>query len=138
MELNDSLYNKITRLSEEGDILVDNENLNGAIEKYQAALELVPDSKYNWEASTWLYTALGDTCYLNQQYDEALNYLFEALKCPDGLGNPFILLRIGESFFEINNTEKAQEYLLQAYMYAGREIFDDEPEKYINEIKKML
>lgn len=138
MNLNDEVYNQILELSEMGNELVDLDELDGAIEKYQLALNLVPEPKYDWEASTWLYGALGDTCFLNQQYEKALEYLCESLKCPDGLGNPFILLRIGECFFELNNTEKAENYLVQAYMLAGKDIFEDELEKYYESIKNKL
>lgn len=138
MELNDKMYNQIVKLSKEGDKFVDAGDLGVAIEKYQGALELIPEPKNIWEASTWVYTALGDTCYINMQYKEALDYLFETLKCPDGLENPFVLLRIGECFFETENMSKAQEYLLQAYMYDGVDIFEGEAEKYFNLIENLI
>ena len=138
MELNEKLYNQIVKLSEEGDCLVDEENLDAAIEKYQTALELLPEPIHIWEASTWLYTALGDTCYLKEQYEQALGYLYETLKCPGGLENPFVFLRIGECFYEMKNIKKAQEFLLQAYMYAGETIFEDEPQKFYDEIEKFI
>lgn len=62
----------------------------------------------------------------------------ESLKCPDGLGNPFIQLRLGECFFELGNITKAKEHLLKAYMIEGEEIFEDEPQKYMNLISKNI
>ena len=138
MELNENLYNQILELCEDGDTFVDVSNFESAIEKYLSALELLPHPKNVWEASTWIYTALGDTCYLNKQYQEALDYMFETLKCPTGLENPFVLLRIGEIFCELQNIAKAQEYLLQAYMISGFDIFEGEPEKYISLIKNLV
>lgn len=41
-------------------------------------------------------------------------------------------------FFEIENYEKAKEYLLQAYMFEGKEIFEDEEEKYMDLIRNKL
>lgn len=138
MELKEELYEKIIEWSEDGDAMLEEEDFDGAIEKYQAALELLPEPKYDWEAGTWLYAALGDANYLSSRYSEAEGYLQEALKCPDGLGNPFILLRLGECYYELNNMEKAKEYLLQAYMCEGEDIFEDEEEKYFDAVKDMI
>lgn len=138
MELEDKLYFEITELCEKGDDLIEQDNIAEAIENYRRALELIPNPKYMWEASTWVYGALGDAYYLNQQFDEALACFLEGLKCPDGLDNPFMMLRIGQCSFELENYEKAEEYLLQAYMLEGTEIFEDEDEKYINLIRNKL
>lgn len=64
--------------------------------------------------------------------------LLEARKCPDGLKNPFILLRIGQCCYELRQFEEAENYLLQAYMYEENEIFRGEPEKYYNLIKPLV
>jgi len=138
MELEDKLYEKIVEWSEDGDAMLEEEDFDGAIEKYQSALELLPEPKYDWEAGTWLYAALGDANYLSSRYSEAEGYLQEALKCLDGLGNPFILLRLGECYYELDNMEKAKEYLLQAYMCEGEDIFEDEEEKYFDAVKDMI
>ena len=68
---------------------------------YLEALYLVPEPKYNWAASTWIYTALGDTCYINGDFSAAKEFLFNAINCPDGIENPFIMLRLGESLYEL-------------------------------------
>lgn len=138
MELSEELYNQILELSEEGDSFVDEGDIASAIDKYQSALDLLPGSKYNWEASTWLYAALGDAYYLSGQDDDALECFMESLKCPDGLENPFINLRIGECFFNNNDSNNAREYLIRAYMSGGEEVFEDEPIKYFNEIKDLI
>ncbi|MBQ2983024.1 MAG: tetratricopeptide repeat protein [Lachnospiraceae bacterium] len=138
MELDDKLYFELTELCEEGDNFIEEGDINEAIDKYKKALELIPNPKYEWEASTWVYGALGDAYYLNDQYEEAIVCLAEVLKCPDGLENPFIILRIGQCYFEIENYDKAEEYLLQAYMLEGEEIFEDEEEKYMDLIRNKI
>lgn len=130
MELDNKTYKKIISLSERGEHYVDVEQYEEAKRLFLLALDCIPMPKYEWEASTNLYAALGDVSYLDGKYDEAINYFNEALKCPDGIGNPFILLRLGECFYELNNLEKARDYLIQAYMCDGDEIFEDEDEKY--------
>ena len=126
MEVNDEVYDKITELCEEGDFLVENERYDEGLAKYYEALELVPVPKDDWEASTWIYVAIGDTYYIMDESEKALNNFFEALKCPDGLGNAFVNLRIGQCFYELDNIEKAKLYLLQAYIVEGEEIFENE------------
>lgn len=138
MELTDKVYSKILSLGEQGEALSETGNFIEAIVKYKNALQLVPNPKYEWEASTWIYSALGDTYYLNNQFSDALTFLFETLKCPNGLKNPFIFLRIGECFYELDNNDKAKEYLLQAYMLEGENIFSDEDPKYFEIIKKIV
>ena len=90
--------------------------------QYQQALKLLPEPIYLWEASTWLFTAIGDAYYFSEQYDRGLNAFLEAQKCPNALDNPFICMRIGECFYEIGNFEKAESYLLGAYMLDGKEV----------------
>lgn len=48
----------------------------------------------------------------------------------NGYHNPFILLRLGQSFLENNDTKQAKEFLLRAYMLEGENIFEEEDEKY--------
>lgn len=68
MELNDQVYDQIVRLCNEGDAFVEKGKDDKAIESYIAALDLVPLPKTDWETSTWIYTALGDTTLYLKQY----------------------------------------------------------------------
>lgn len=130
MELSDEIYKKILHLSELGDFYTNMEEWDKALEQYEEALNLVPESKYQWEASTWLYVAIGDVYFYKEQYNEAINHMNEALKCPDGIGNPYINLRMGESYYELGELNNAKRYLVEAYIVDGMDIFKGEPEKY--------
>ncbi|WP_040006252.1 tetratricopeptide repeat protein [Fibrisoma limi] len=138
MELKDEIYEQIKSLSEKGESYYEDEKYDDAIEKYLQALSLVPDPKEDWEASTWLYAALGDALMSMNKYLDALSAFRSAEKCPDGLGNPYITLMIGECYFELENIELAREYLLKAYALEGEEIFDDEEEKYFQLIINLI
>ncbi|MED4402573.1 hypothetical protein ABET41_09750 [Metabacillus fastidiosus] len=135
MELQDELYEKIVSICSKGDNLVDSLKYDEAIEMYLQALDLVPEPKYIWEASTWIYTALGDTYYFKKDYNAAKGFLFDAINCPDGIDNPFIMLRLGESLYELRDIDKSKEYLLRAYILEGYSIFDSEDDKYFDVIK---
>ena len=138
MELGAAVYKKITKLSAVGDIYADREKWDKALKKYYKALELIPEPKYDWEASTWLYVAIGDAYYYKEEYNDAINNMNEALKCPDALGNPFINLRMGQSYYELGDYNNAKRYLIQAYMIDGLKIFEGEPQKYYQLIEGEL
>jgi tetratricopeptide (TPR) repeat protein len=135
MELDDKVYDQIVNLIEEGDELLGDGDVNEAIEKYSKGLTLLPDPKNEWEASTYIYTALGDCYFIQKKYRDALTVFESAYNSPDGDENPYICLMIGESYFELNDKEKAKEFLLKALELEGEEIFDDEDEKYFELIK---
>ncbi|WP_128102984.1 hypothetical protein [Paenibacillus sp. DCT19] len=138
MELDDNLYEQIVTLCNEGDAHSEEGELDQAIRKYLTALNLVPVPKHVWEASTWIYTALGDAYFINEEYEFAKNNYFNALNCPDGISNPLILLNLGESLVECGEINRAKEYLLKAYMLEGYEIFSEEDEKYYELIKDSI
>ncbi|MEC1180061.1 tetratricopeptide repeat protein [Metasolibacillus meyeri] len=138
MELNDQVYDQIVKLCNEGNAFVEQGKDDKAIEIFRAALDLVPLPKSDWEASTWIYTALGDTYFLNGDYEKAKSNLYNALNCPEGTSNPFILLRLGESLFECGEIDKAKEYLLRAYILEGYKIFFNEDDKYFELIKDII
>jgi tetratricopeptide (TPR) repeat protein len=134
-KLSEEIGDKLDELCAEGDDLAEDERFDDAIAKYSQALALLPSDKRDWEASTWIYTALGDVCFLKEDYAAAKNYLFDAMNCPDGISNGFVCLRLGETCAELGEMTLAKENLLKAYMIEGKEIFDDEDDKYFEIIK---
>lgn len=138
MELDDKLYDQIVKLCDIGDNLADSSDYENAIKTYNRALELVPLPKEIWEASTWIYTAIGDAYFLDRHYNTALDNFLNAMKCPDGTSNPFINFRIGECFYELKNYNKAKEYLLCAYMLDGENVFSCDDPCYFNFIKEYI
>ncbi len=139
-DLDEKIYDKIVIQCEQADELLGDNNCLGAIELYQKALSLIPNSKYDYETSTWIFTALGDSYFLIGDYKNADLYFSEALKCPNAYSNPFIHLRSGQSFYELGELELAKEHLISAYILEGNEIFKNEDEKFFsfiaNDIEK--
>ena len=131
MELNDKVYDEIKKKCARGNELADSEQYQEALTEFSKALELLPKPDYMWEAATWLYGSIGDMYFQLNDYSASLDCFMKAQKCPDGMGNPFICVRIGECFFELGNIEKAKQYLMQAYMLEGEEIFLDADPKYL-------
>lgn len=126
----DSLYDEIDQLCEEGDAHSEEGDFRAALKLYQEAWSLVPEPKTESDAATWILSALGDTHFLLKEYESGLSALTRAVSCPDGLGNPFIHLRLGQCHFETGNMEGAWSELSKALEGAGEEIFEDEDPKY--------
>ncbi len=136
--LNDSIHAKVTELCRRGDDLMTSKDIQGALREYHEAWILLPEPKEDWEAATWILSAIGDAHFQANDFKHAASAFSNAVRCPDGLGNPFIHLRLGESQFEMGNMEKAKDELTRAYMGGGRELFENEDPKYFRFLESVL
>ena len=137
-ELDDTLHARITGLSECGDQFIADGAYHEGLQSYMDALQLLPDPAENWEAATWLLSAIGDAYYSQKDFQKALEAFSDALICPGGLGNPFIHLRLGEIQYDLQNMDKAKDEFTRAYMGAGEEVFAKEDPKYITWLRQYL
>src|SRR5207245_2509064 len=101
-----------------------------ALAKYREAWDILPDDKENWEAATWLLAAVGEIYFRKQDWEATLNRVLRAVQCANGLGNPYIHLRIGQCQYELGNMKGSGDNLARAYMGAGDEIFSRDDPKY--------
>ena len=137
-ELPDDVHKKIEALSQEGDDLAELREYRKAIEKYVQALELLPEPMTDWEACTWLLTAIGDANFLWGKHEYARKALSDAMYCPGAIGNPFIHMRLGQAQFELGNLERAADELARAYLQEGKGIFAGDDPKYLEFVKSKL
>ena len=137
-ELDDDLHARIAELSEEAKSFEEDGEWDADIGKLKEALALIPDPKYNWEASTWLFAGIGDDAFQAGQYEQARDALREAMLCPGAIDNPFIHLRRGETLFELGDMKGAEDALARAYMLEGSDIFEEEDPKYFDHLKTVL
>jgi tetratricopeptide (TPR) repeat protein len=133
--LDEQTYQHILRLSEAGDVCIEQDDYDGAASRFQEALALVPKPHEEWEAATWLLTSLGESYFFAGRYEEARTALERAMHTPNAIGNPLIHLRLGQTHFELDNMERAADELLRAYMAEGKDIFEGEDEKYFAFLK---
>lgn len=132
------IHSTITRLCKEGDQLAEERNAAAAFAKYSEAWELIPEDKENWEASTWILSAVGELHFHKRNFDKSLNCYLRAVQCPGGLGNPYVHLRIGQIQWELGNLDGAADNLARAYMGGDEEIFRNEDPKYFAFLKTRL
>ena len=137
MELPRDIWGKVDALSSQGNDLCDESRFSEAIEKWRAAIELLPEPRVDWEAYTWLSASIGDVQYQVGQLDAARNSLYDALNGPGGQENPFIHYRLGQSLIRLKEDERGIQSLLKAYMLDGEGIFsvDDEGAKYLKKLR---
>jgi tetratricopeptide (TPR) repeat protein len=138
MEIPDSIHAEIKELCAEGDVLLEMREFSQAYENYIAALELVPEPKEEFSATTWIMAAIGDLYFQSKDFSQAVKVLSDSMHCAGALGNPFIHLRLGQAQFELNNQERAADELCRANMGAGKEIFAEEDPRYFSFLKTKI
>jgi len=97
LELDDATYNRIKQFTDQGNSELDAGNIAAARNLYIQALQIVPNPPEDWEASTWIFASIGDTYHAEGNFSKVLESFQNAIRCPGGLGNPFIHLRLGQA-----------------------------------------
>lgn len=138
MQLKKGFCEDIERICRAADDYLVEGNTKDAYRKYKEALDIIPYPKTSYESATWIFVSIGDLYFKNEEYDKARDYFCEAKNCPNGVNNPYVLFRLGQTFVETQQESQAKEWLLRAYMLVGDDIFWDEDEKYFNVIKEMV
>lgn len=136
--LDESLHSKITELCQQGDSLAEGGDFRGALKQYHRSWNLLPEPKEEWDASTWILSAIGDAYFFLGEFENVIRALANALRCPNGLGNAFVHLRLGQSAFELGQMSRAKDELTRAYMGAGKDIFESEDAKYMAYLESVL
>lgn len=138
VDLTDEVAEQIEALSEEGNDFFDDEAYEKAIGVWKQALELLPKPQNTYVESLWLETSIGDAFFMEGNHTEAMVHFLNAKGNlqENAYDNPFIMLRIGQLYFEESNFDQAKEYLLRAYLFEGEAIFEGSKEKYFNFLKE--
>jgi len=131
-------HEAIEKLSEEGNQLASAGRYTEAMGRYWAAFDLVPEPQTDWEATTWLISSIGDMLFQQREFTKARDAFQDAVRCPGGLGNPFIHLRLGQAYYELGDKAQAGDELTRAYMGGGRAAFAKEDPKYFQLLEKVL
>jgi hypothetical protein len=130
-ELSPELHAFIKDRAAVGDTLAREARFEDAVRVYNEAWSRVPEPKSEWEASTWLLAAIGDACFLGGFYSSGVEAFEFALRCPGGMGNPFVHAESGAH-------AEAAEHLTRAYAIQGKAIFRAEDPKYFEFLKARI
>ena len=136
--VSDDMLAEIDRICEEGSELFDEDEYAKAIKVWEQAFRLIPEPKNKFSQSLWLHSSIGDAFFLMHDFKQSAAHFFAAKSNIDqnGYANPFIMLRLGQSYFELNDTANAKEYLVRAYGLGGKDLFENEPKKYLDFLGK--
>ncbi|BBB62098.1 hypothetical protein UNDKW_3825 [Undibacterium sp. KW1] len=138
MDIPEKTHELIKEICAEGNVFVEMGEFQDAHKNYIEALNLVPEPKQDYAATTWILAALGDTYFLVQDYAQAQQVFADAMHCVGAIGNPFLHLRNGQIAFELGDTARAADELCRAYMGAGKEIFERDDSKYFEFLKAKI
>jgi len=136
--LPDELFDAIVHDIENGDKEMAEDVFDAALAFYNQALEKIPEPKHDWEISLHVYTALGDVSINCEDFESAIYYYNQALQCPDGTENGYIWLGLGQAYYAIDETDRAKNALLSAYMLEGEEIFEGDNQEYFQLIEDIV
>lgn len=136
-ELDDDLYDEITQYCEEGDNLFDKNEFDKALIFYNKAWDLLPEPKYKWDAASWIYCAKGDVFFFKNEYFEALVYFRELYNTFEMI-NEFVLIRYGQCLYETGQVEEGKQFMFEAYLLGGKDLFIRENAKYYPLIESMI
>jgi len=76
--------------------------------------------------------------FKNKNFRQALSLINDCLNLDQGLNDARLYLRKGQCLFELQDFENSADALTRAYMAAGREIFENEDNKYVEYLKTKI
>ncbi|HSZ26195.1 MAG TPA: hypothetical protein VK766_10765 [Cytophagaceae bacterium] len=137
--LEDKIHVEIEKICDRGDEFAQLGDYPSALENYWKAYDLLPEPKEEWVAGTWILAAIGDTNFLNKDYQAGIDNISTAAKYfPNVADNPFLHLRLGQCEFELGNYEKASDEFMKTFSLEGEELFLNEDSKYFELLKSKL
>lgn len=138
MEMDRGTFYRIQNHCDDGNMMLEGDDCEGALVAFNQAWQLVPEPRERWEASTWILASIGDAYFKLQKFNNAITSFADAMHCPGGLGNAFIHLRLGQCAYELGDNKQAGDELARAYMAEGRDLFTGEDPKYFEFLKTVL
>ena len=132
--MSQALQTQLRQYCETGYQYYDKGDYKTAIRNFYSAWTLIPKPQTQWQESGWVLTALGDAYFKKGDYSNSCEALNSALHCPECDNNPFVHLRLGQSYFELNAIEDAKKHFQQVLDQQGKLLFEQEHSKYLSSL----
>jgi hypothetical protein len=129
---------QVERLCEAGEKLVDKKDHKAALEKFQAAWDLLPDSKEEQDPAITLLGAIADCKFYLHDWDGCVDAIQLAFHCGADVGNTFLRLRLGQSLYELGIEREAANWLVPEYLCEGRKPLKGDDPKYLEFFRSKL
>ncbi len=139
-KLPEHLVFDVNELSDFGNELFEEGDMDRAYKAWTEALKLIPEPKNTYSEAVWIEAALGDVHFLKKEYMPAKAHFLNARGnvSGEGVNNPFVLMRLGQCHYEMRDSNNALEFMLRAYMMAGEDVFSADDPKYLEFVKTKL
>lgn len=136
----DDADQRVQRLLDEGDDLLDEGRPDQALSSFEAAWELLPEPRTDHPLTLHVLAAIGDARFFKADFTAGKQALMNAMKCShwELIGNPFVRLRLGQCLFELGETRKAANWLAGAFLTEGVKLFAEDDPKYLEFMKSQL
>jgi tetratricopeptide (TPR) repeat protein len=121
---------RVEQLCSEGDAFVTSARYDAAVLRYTTAFRLMPRPQDRWTTTPRIFASIIDACFGKGDFVTAREAVMAALECPGVDTNPALRLKLGEILYEQGQFSAAREQLKYALEHGGREVFEDEDEKY--------
>jgi tetratricopeptide (TPR) repeat protein len=133
----DQLDDRIQRLLDEGDSLLNDDRPEEVIALYESAWELLPEPRTEQPYALHVLAAIGDAGFQRGNFAAGRDAFMTAMRCAYGepVGNPFLRLRLGQCMFELGETKEAANWLAGAFLSEGTKLFAEDDPKYLAFIK---
>lgn len=129
--LDPSLRQRALDLCETGYRLLDQGDPPAALRQFYRAWTLIPIPQTAHEESGWILTAIGDAYLAGRRYPLAVESFRSASCCEGNTRNPLIRFKLGQSLYELGETQEAAAELVLALEYGGEKVFAGQHGKYL-------
>jgi hypothetical protein len=129
---------KVDQLFTKGEEFADDEEYTKALDRFQAAWNLLPEPKDDQEPAIQVLAAIADCHFYLGAWDACREAVQHAFRCGAELDNPFLRLRLGQSLYELGDEREAANWLVPVYLTEGREPFEDDDPKYLEFFRNKL
>lgn len=108
----------------------DQQEYDGALRLFYQAWLKVPKPQHEYLIAATVLSGIGDSYYRMGKYELAIEALRSALACPKTEEYALILMRLGQSLLNTDQTLQATTYLNRAYRLSGNTLFKGEDSRY--------
>ena len=136
--LTEDQLNNLKNTCSEGYTCYDAKNYKAALRLFYQAWLILPKPQSAYKAAGWVLTAIGDTYFRLGQHSQAIEALSSAIHCEGMAKNPFVFLRLGQSYLDSGEISLARRELFKAWNKGGAIVFESEPPQYYSAIEDLL
>ncbi|CAN5134683.1 hypothetical protein BH09PSE6_BH09PSE6_04840 [soil metagenome] len=131
VKLTEQERSAIAELCSAGNVHRGNKRYVDAVAMYWKAWAVLPEPKYETRTATWILGAIGDVHFMAGEYSAGRDALLRAMRCPGGINNALLQLRLGQCLYELGAKEEAGQAFVAAYAAGGAERFAQADPKYL-------